>query len=152
MRISVDDMGVQAAWRDGRRMRIPWPALVHIALVWIPRDDRFFWQDPCYWELQSDDSTRLPIYCREARRIHLLDSLERLPGFRRETAERALSQRALSYASVWSRPSVLCPSCGEATLVEGEQMAKLCHQHLLVCPLCGHKLAVGRARLLVFDG
>lgn len=146
MRISVDETGVEAIWRDGRRARMVWPAVVHIALAWIPRDDMFFWQDPCYWELQADSGARLPIYSRAARRLRLLDALERLPGFDRETAERALARRAPGSVAVWSRRSVGCPSCGRATLAERKQEGKLRYERRLLCPRCGYQLALGRAR------
>src|SRR6266511_1793818 len=139
MRVSLDATGIEARWRDGRHKRIAWPEVVHIGLIYIFRDDRVFWQDPCYWELQSVAGTRLHIYSREARRSHLLDALESLPGFRRDIAE-----QAKGCTSVWSRPSVHCPSCGKATLVERHQRGNLRYVRLLGCPHCGHELALGR--------
>jgi hypothetical protein len=152
MRVSVDAAGVEAAWPAGRVTRIAWPALSHVALIWIPRDDRFFWQDSGYWELQSDSGTRLPVYRREARRIRLLDALECLPEFSREVAERALREPDRGYAQVWSRPSLCCPRCGEATLVKREQAGTLRYDRLLECPRCGHELALGRMRFVDVSG
>ena len=146
VRLSADAAGIEAAWPEGRVIRIDWTALAHVALVWIPRDDRSFWQDPAYWELQSDTGARLTVYRREARRLRLLDALEHLPEFSREAAERALREPGRGYTEVWLRPSLRCPRCGEAALVEREQTGDLRHGHLLACPRCGHELALGRQR------
>jgi predicted RNA-binding Zn-ribbon protein involved in translation (DUF1610 family) len=146
VRVSADATGIAAVWPEGEVVRIDWTALAHVALVWIPRDDRSFWQDPGYWELQSDTGALLTVYRREARRLRLLDAFERLPGFSRQAAERALREPGRGYTEVWTRPSLRCPRCGEATLVEREQTGDLRSSRLLACPRCGHELALGRIR------
>jgi hypothetical protein len=144
VRVSIDATGIAAVWPEGEVVRIDWTALAHVALVWVPRDDRFFWQDPAYWELQSATGEILTVYSREARRLRLLDAFEHLSGFSRPAAEHALREPGRGYTEVWVRPSLRCPRCGEAALAEREQTGDLRSSHLLACPRCGHELALGR--------
>jgi hypothetical protein len=140
----LDDDGVETRFSDGRSLRISWDALAHVALVWRNRDDRFFWEDSGYWELQSLDGTRCTIYRREAKRIGLIDRLARLPGFSRAEAERALREDR-GYTRVWRRDSVRCSNCGGAMAVEPESGLRR-WDTLLRCANCGHTLPLGREK------
>jgi hypothetical protein len=145
MRARVDAQAVETRFADGRALRIAWDDLVYVALIWRDSSDRFFWEDPGYWELQAIDGRRCHVYRRVAQRIGLLDYLARLPRFSLAAAKRALDERG--YAPVWQRDVVRCPSCAAASMEAVPQVERQRWDCILRCPACGTDLMLGRERV-----
>jgi hypothetical protein len=131
-----------AGLRDHDGTLVPWDEIVFLQAVARLPDDRFFWEERGSWEFQTRADRWIHVGYRWWRTRALARILrDVLPGF---DPERMRFPRATrddgARLVIWHRPGLRCPRC-DTPLVE---RADPTQQLLLVCPVDGHEVRLGR--------